>query len=297
LLTKDSEEDVIDRFERRSILKKTKQNLMIQKRFMSLLTTVERVDDGKIAVLRLNKPAQLNSVCSDMAQSFKDSILSIVDSQSQLPRALIVTGSGRAFSAGGDMNFIRERMATESGELNRRVMLDYYDKLLTLRRVPCPVIAAINGDAVGAGCCLAAWCDFRLIESGARVGVNFTRLGLSPGMGATYILPRIVGAQSAARMLYAGRMIDADEAVRVGFAMERVESAYDAALLLARDIGEAAPTAVRSAVHSMRAAVVDDTASLAAALTREADSQAMIYPSDELKEGMNAIAERRKPVY
>ena len=135
-------------------------------------------------------------------------------------RALVLTGSGRAFSAGGDLEMIAARSAEarERPGLARRGVRDFmrafYGLFLAVRRLPCPTIAAVNGPAIGAGFCVALACDMRLVAREARVGLNFTRLGLSPGMGATWTLPRLVGPALAAELLYSSRLLDGEEAAR-----------------------------------------------------------------------------------
>ena len=110
-------------------------------------------------------------------------------------RAAILTGAGRAFSAGGDLDWLMARHR-DTPENNVAVMTEFYKRFLVLRRLPVPVIAAINGPAIGAGLCLAVGgADLRVASAGAKLGVTFTKLGLHPGMAATFFLPQLVGPQ------------------------------------------------------------------------------------------------------
>ena len=110
-------------------------------------------------------------------------------------RAAILTGAGRAFSAGGDLDWLMARHR-DTPENNVAVMTEFYKRFLVLRRLPVPVIAAINGPAIGAGLCLAVGgADLRVASTGAKLGVTFTKLGLHPGMAATFFLPQLVGPQ------------------------------------------------------------------------------------------------------
>jgi enoyl-CoA hydratase/carnithine racemase len=138
-------------------------------------------------------------------------------------RAVVLTGAGRAFSAGGDLDLL-ERMArggnaSRGGETRRShevFMGRFYRLFLRVRALPQPTIAAVNGPAIGAGCCAALACDMRIAAREAKLGLNFNRLGLHPGMAASWTLPRIVGPALAAELLYTGRILDGVEAERIG---------------------------------------------------------------------------------
>ena len=110
-------------------------------------------------------------------------------------RCAVLTGAGRAFSAGGDLDWLMQRHR-DTPENNISVMTKFYKRFLVMRQIPVPVIAAINGPAIGAGLCLAVGgADVRVASSGAKLGVTFTKLGLHPGMAATHFLPQLVGPQ------------------------------------------------------------------------------------------------------
>ena len=140
-------------------------------------------------------------------------------------RAVILTGAGTAFAAGGDLAMIQARAdeAAARPERARRVVGDamrsFYRLFLAIRDLPCPTIAALNGSAVGAGLCVALACDVRIASATARLGLNFTALGLHPGMGATWTLPRLVGPAHAAELLFgSGLRSTAHPANRAAFA-------------------------------------------------------------------------------
>lgn len=118
---------------------------------------------------------------------------------------MVLTGEGRAFSAGGDLAWLRERASSDPRD-NVDTMLAFYDRFLCLRSLPVPIIAAINGPAVGAGLCLTLACDLRVAARSAKLGFTFVHLGLHPGMGCTHFLPKIAGPQTAARLLLSGAL-------------------------------------------------------------------------------------------
>jgi len=168
---------------------------------------------------------------------------------------------------------------------------------------PCtqPVVAAINGPAIGAGLCLALACDVRIAAAGAKMGVTFVGLGLHPGMGATHTLPRLVGPQAAAKMMLTGEVISGSQAQRIGLVAEAVsadeeegEAAVARAIELAARMAAQAPVAVRATVRTLRLGTEDG---LERALWREADAQAQSYASADLAEGVDALLEKRRPSF
>jgi enoyl-CoA hydratase len=172
----------------------------------------------------------------------------------------------------------------------------FYRLFLRLRALPQPSIAAVNGAAIGAGCCVALACDLRLAASEAKLGLNFNRLGLHPGMAATWTLPRIVGAAQAAELLYTGRILDGAEAARIGLVNRAVPRAKlrEEALALAHSIAANAPLAVQATKRSL---ALSGATTLDEQLDQEAREQAIGYESADLLEGLAAIRERRAPAF
>jgi enoyl-CoA hydratase len=247
----------------------------------------------------LNDPERLNAMSEAMGQALS----AVVDrlAADEAVRAVVVTGAGRAFSAGGDLDLL-ERMAragnaSPGGETRRAhetFMGRFYRLFLRLRALPQPTLAAVNGPAIGAGCCVALGCDLRLAARDAKLGLNFTRLGIHPGMAASWTLPRLVGPAHAAELLYSGRLLDGAEAERIGLVNRAVprEALRDEALALARSIAEAAPGAVRATKRSLAESAAS---TLDEQLDREAREQALCYESADLLEGLAAARERRAP--
>jgi len=175
-------------------------------------------------------------------------------------------------------------------------MLKFYQRFLTIRQLPVPTIAAINGPAIGAGCCIALATDIRIASKTAKLGLNFVRLGIHPGMGATYLLPNVTNPQVAARLLLTGDIISAEEAQRLGLVVEIVEpdKLMVHALGMAKKIATASPVATRLTLKTLRNA---QDRLLEEALWREADAQALCYAEQDLHEGLAAAKEKRDPVF
>ena len=178
--------------------------------------------DGDVVTLTFNHPERLNAMSQPMGEAFASRVAGLLEDDRL--RAVVLTGSGRAFSAGGDLGMIggqAEHGQNEPAGAQRRIldtMRAFYKLFLSVRELPCPTIAAINGHAIGAGFCVALACDLRVVAQEAKVGLNFTKLGIHPGMAATWTLPRLVGPALAAELLYTGRIVSGEEAHRLGLA-------------------------------------------------------------------------------
>ena len=209
-------------------------------------------------------------------------------------RVAVLTGAGRAFSAGGDLAWLLARHR-DSPANNCAVMQEFYRKFLSLRDLEVPVIAAINGPAIGAGLCLAlGGADIRVMSEGAKLGVTFTKLGLHPGMAATHFLPQLVGPQVAAELLLTGRLVSSQEALRLGLVARLAEDAMVPAREMADLICEAGPVSVRTLTKTLRDR---QNQGLEETFRREAEAQAVCYPTEDLAEGVTALQEKRNPQF
>jgi enoyl-CoA hydratase len=213
-------------------------------------------------------------------------------------RAVILTGAGKAFCAGGDLAMLARDAGAEgaTGPSMGATPREFYDRFLSIRRLAVPTIAAINGPAIGAGLCLALACDLRVAASGATMGMSFVTVGIHPGMGATFWLPTLVGVPMAWELLFTGRLIDAVEAYRIGL-LNRVvtrDKLLGAAEILAGEIASAAPVAVRLLKETLRRSLDDG---LARALEDESRQQAKSFQTEDAKEGIRALMERREPKF
>ena len=246
-----------------------------------------------ISQITLNDPDNLNAMGEEMAREFS-SLTSELAAKAESLRAIIITGAGRAFSAGGNLEML-EAKSKLSEEENRSRMITFYDDFLGILSLNVPLIAAINGHAIGAGLCLASACDIRIASTKAKLGFTFVKLGLHPGMGATYTLPRIIGRSTATELLITGRVIEADEALRLGLLSRVVgpDKVAETASAVAEEIAGCGPLAVRQLVASLRR----DASTLRECLDREADCQGVNYRSAEFKEGVRAVIEKRAPKF
>jgi enoyl-CoA hydratase/carnithine racemase len=210
-------------------------------------------------------------------------------------RAVLVTGRGSAFSSGGDTTWIGAD-SHEPVPVLRERMLSYYATWLTIRDLPIPTVAAINGPAIGAGAALALACDLRWASTSASMSLPFVQMGLHPGMLSTYLLTEVAGVAAARDLLLTGRRIDAAEMRALGIASRIVpdEDLAEEALAGARAAAAGAPVAVRLTKAALRDGGPRDWA---AATQWEGLAQAVTLASDDLAEGLAALRERRPPQF
>ncbi|EGD79516.1 hypothetical protein PTSG_10087 [Salpingoeca rosetta] len=251
--------------------------------------------EDRVATITLNDPKRLNALTEAMG----DELVQVVEQlQTNTDvRAVVLTGAGNAFSAGGDLNFLQARIDTPSKHANNRTMRNFYARFLCIRKLNVPVIAAVNGAAVGAGLCLATACDLRVAHTCAKMGYTFAKLGLHPGMAATHFASQVMGPQMAAQMLLTGELIDGSVAMQRGLVVDVAntpDGAVRKATALARDIAQSSPVAVQECVKSLR---VRQDAGLEDALAREAHAQSISYASQDIVEGIAAVKEKRKPAF
>lgn len=245
-----------------------------------------------VGVLTLNRPAERNSMTSELLDAFATQIDS-VRADHHL-RALIVTGSGACFSSGADLKAQIQRTDAAQPRLPHEASFAMYTAFLRLLEVEVPVIGALNGHTVGGGFGLSLLCDIRIGNDAAKYGANFTRLGLHPGLGIAYLLPRLIGVAQAAELLYTGRLVDGVEAQRLGILSRAVpaERVFSEAHDLASEIAAAAPMAVRATKATLRQHLGWD---IRGAALREAFAQAATVQTEDFKEGLAALFEKRPP--
>jgi enoyl-CoA hydratase len=172
----------------------------------------------------------------------------------------------------------------------------FYKRYLSLRQLEIPTIAAINGPAVGAGFCIALACDMRIAAANARMGLNFVRLGIHPGMAGTFTTPRIVGLAKACEVIFTGKLYTGEEAFALGLVNRVVppEKLLAEAGALAREIASNAPVAVRLTKRALYRGEAD---LLEAALDVESEYQAHTWTTEDAKEGITAMTEKRAPKF
>ncbi len=199
-------------------------------------------------------------------------------------RVILLCAQGKSFCAGA--NFGGDRTETQPGDLYREAVRLFATKL--------PVVAAVQGAAIGGGLGVALMPDFRVASPEARFAANFARLGFHQGFGLSVTLPRIVGQQKALDLLYTGRRVSGEEALSLGLCDKLVpaESLRDEARAFAVEIARSAPLAVRSIRQTMRGDLAD---AVKAATDHELAEQDWLRKTDDFKEGVRATAERRLP--
>jgi enoyl-CoA hydratase/carnithine racemase len=245
-------------------------------------------DSLGVVTITLSDEANLNAMSEEMAADFSAVVSKL--KQSGDTSIIILTGAGKSFSAGGHLEML-DAKRQKTPEQNRLGMLAFYDSFLSILSLNVPIIAALQGAAVGAGLCLACACDVRIATSDAKLGFTFLKLGLHPGMGGTFLLPRVVGRTMATELLLTGRIISADEALRIGLVSRIVprEKLLEEANSIAREMLSCGPVSSAQLLQTMRVDLVD----LQAALEHEARCQSTNYASAEFAEGISAIREKR----
>jgi enoyl-CoA hydratase/carnithine racemase len=246
-----------------------------------------------VATLTWNRPQARNALTATM---LAETIQAVRDAEADpAVRVLVITGAGRAFCAGGDTKAMAETVASGVPEPPERERLGQIQELqLTLRRFPKVAIAAVNGAAYGAGLDLACSADFRLAAESARFCEVYVRLGLAPGGGGAWLLPRIVGVTNALDLVLSGEPIDAAEALRIGL-VSRVVPAADltsATREFARRFVLSAPRSVQIAKRTLYRGL---EMSLEASLDFIRPNIAALRQTEDHKEGLRALQERRLP--
>jgi enoyl-CoA hydratase len=256
---------------------------------MEFKYTLFKVEEG-IAYITFNKPEQLNVMCPVMLDEFKARITECECNDDI--KAVILTGSGKAFIAGADIKFMRELSLIPG----RQYLLDGQEAMHRLERMPKPVIAAVNGHAFGGGLETALSCDFRIFSSKAKLGLPEVKLGIFPGWGGTQRLSRAANIGVSKYLIFTGKTIGADEAFRYGIAQEVVEpeQVLPRARELALEIMQNAPIAVGMV---KRAITVGANCDLHSAIDFEAEAYVSCFASEDRVEGMSAFVEKRPPAF
>jgi 2-(1,2-epoxy-1,2-dihydrophenyl)acetyl-CoA isomerase len=247
---------------------------------------------GPVLTLRLNRPEKLNPFNPEMCGALVDGLLRAGDDHSV--RAVVITGAGRGFCAGGDLNYIRDARSRKSVH-DMQELLKYGKELcLAITSMPKLVIAAVNGPAAGGGMSLALACDLRIASERASFRQGYGQIGLYPGFGATFFLPRLVGMARASELFYTDEEIPAAEACRIGIVCrvcphDRFEQETEN---LAQTIAAGPPLAFRDLKRTM---IGEARRELEEALEEENRLQVHCFLSDDCAEGLAAFFEKRPP--
>lgn len=249
-----------------------------------------QVEDG-LATVTVDRPEALNALNLEVLRELRD-VLREVEGREDV-RALILTGAGdKAFVAGAD---IREMLPMQPLESRRLAALGHEITGL-LERMEKPVVAAVNGYALGGGCELALACDLRLASDRAKLGLPEVGLGIFPGFGGTQRLARLVGRGRASELIFTGDPVDAEEAARMGLVNQVVPHGelMEAARRVARRMLERGPLALKLA---KRAIQQSQEGGLSAGLAYEREAFSLIFSTEDKVEGLQAFTEKRKPVF
>jgi len=250
------------------------------------LILVERDEERRVALLRFNRPKQLNALNGQVMDELCNALEAL--DRDEAIRVLVVTGNERAFAAGADIGEMADASPIDMLRSNRIAQWD------RVRRIGKPVIAAVAGWCLGGGCELAMALDLIVAGEGARFGQPEINLGVIPGAGGTQRLTRAVGKSAAMEMILTGEPIDAREAHRLGLVARVVpnELVVEDALALAARIATKSPLALRLAKEAVNAAY---EMSLTDALAHERRLFYLLFGSEDQKEGMAAFLEKRDP--
>lgn len=253
---------------------------------MSDAVLMEQSD--RVTVLTINKP-KANQLSHEVFETIRKNLDAIEMDRDCL--AVVITGSGdRIFSAGADLS-------SGFGDYNAVDFLkrgqDVWNKV---EQFPKPVIAALNGHALGGGCELALACHFRFMKKGARIGLTETNLGIMPGYGGSLRLPRVVGRSKALELMFLGTQVDAEEALRIGLVDRLCEEGktLDDAVAFGAELAKRPPLSIRSIlkVVTMSPGISQDTH-----LKMEREELAKLFTTKDMMEGMTAFAQKREPQF
>ena len=249
---------------------------------------------GDLGVLTLNRPDNRNSMTPELLDAF--AAASAAARADAGARCIVITGTGSCFSADADFKSMLQRDDAARPLTPAERSFAMYEPFLSVLDIEVPVIAACNGHTVGGGFGLSLVCDLRIGALEARYGANFARLGLHSGMAISYLLPRIIGVQRAAEMLFTGRLVEGDEAARAGILLEAMPAAdvLPRALELARAIADSGPTAVRTMKRTFYRGLGWD---VRAGAWAEAGPQAASLATADAAEGIAALLEKRTPKF
>ena len=247
--------------------------------------------DG-ILTITLNRPDKLNAFIGHMRRDLAEA-LEHGGSERSI-RVVVITGAGRGFCAGGDVEFMAQLMDRHDSEEFSRILGAGRRVILAIRQMTKPVIAAVNGVAAGAGCNLALACDFRIASTAATFTQSFVKVGLNPDWGGTYFLPRLVTPNKACELFFLGETLTAVEAARLNIVNQVVlpEDLDSTVQQLAERLRAAPPIAIAAA---KQAVYMSEAQGLEEMLRHETEAQLRCFESDDGHEGVRAFLEKREP--
>ncbi len=253
---------------------------------------------GRVAVLTLDRPDALNALGAAGDGDDMDAACARVNADYDI-KCVILTGAGRAFSAGGDIKAMAAKSGSFAGDAVelREVYRNNIQRLVrAVYGLEVPAIAAVNGPAIGLGCDIACMCDMRIASEAARFGVTFMKIGLIPGDGGAWLLPRTIGMSRACELLFTGDVIDATTAAEWGLVSKVTaeDALMDEALAMAAKVCEMPAHALRLGKQLLRQG---QTASFDNLMEMSALAQAISHHTADHHEGVTAAVEKRRPKF
>ena len=248
---------------------------------------------GQVGALTLNRPERLNALTTQVANEFKAAVAEALERGA---RAIVITGAGRAFSAGGDLREMQE-IAKKDGRSEAffdEPLRRLNESIMLIRETPVPFIAAVNGVASGGGCNLALACDLVIAAESARFNQAFIKIGLTPDCGGTFILPRLVGWKRATELLFTGDLISAQAAAEMGMinSVTPDEELMSRAMAMAEKLAQAPTAAIAEIKKLLDASAAND---LRSQLDLERETQIESGKTKDFVEGVQAFLEKRPP--
>ena len=242
--------------------------------------------DG-VLIITINKEKSLNALNSELLSELNSCFTEIQENDNI--HVVIITGAGKAFVAGADISEMSTLNAYEGSSFAKKGM----DTFLKIEKLNKPVIAAVNGFALGGGCELALSCDIRIASNKAKFGQPEVGLGITPGFGGTQRLPREIGLAKAKELIYTAKIIDANEALKIGLIsyVYEAEELLDKAIELANEIKKNAPLAVRYSKAAINTGYETD---IDTSMDIEKANFGLCFATSDQKEGMKAFLEKRK---
>lgn len=241
--------------------------------------------DGPVATLTLNAPDELNAMSVAMGMEFSAHVKRVKKDKSV--RVVILTGAGRAFSSGGHLKMLADKL-TQTRAQNQNSLKKFYSLYLGIRDLPQPVIAAINGHAIGAGFCLALACDLRYAVKEAKMAANFAKIGLAPGMGGTWLISRLAGPTIASEILLTGKTFDAQQAFDWGL-LNGITAPDELQATVMKTAGEIAQNGATAIKHIKKGIQLALEKPLSTLFDHDAKAQADCFKTADVKEKITMV--------
>ena len=251
------------------------------------MAVIELQEQGNVALVTINRPRVLNALNVEVMQAL-DQTMKTIEEREDL-HVVVITGAGRSFVAGADIGEMANFTAAEAKAFSRHGNSTF----ITLTRFPRPVIAAVNGFALGGGCELAMSCDIRIASDKATFGMPEVGLGITPGFGGTQRLARIVGMSTAMELVLTSRTLTAEEALKIGLVTHvfPADEMLGRAMDLARLIAAKPQVAVRQAKQAIR---IGKNIDISSAICFEAEAFGLCFSTEDQKDSMRAFLNKEK---